>query len=85
MEASVVLTLLYRQSWLGTPGLMEGRVGDAEGAALGGKSRENAVEEREKILEREWRTCHLPYSLLRRPGKYMRGASRGFPGTIQLS
>ena len=34
MEASIVLILLYRQSWLGTPGLMEGRVGDAEGAAI---------------------------------------------------
>ena len=34
MEASIVLISLYRQSWLGTPGLMEGRVGGAEGAAI---------------------------------------------------
>lgn len=34
MEVSIVLISLYRQSWLGTPGLMEGRVGGAEGAAI---------------------------------------------------
>ena len=65
MEASIVLILLYQQSWLETPGLMEGSVGDAEGAASGGKNRE-------KVLEREWKTCHLPCSLLRRPRSQQR-------------